>query len=81
MKDIKITVKRQKTELITLLVCIVIAVLFNVYAIIAYDGKWSEIFSTAGYTLVFGVLIYLSWSAFRVAFSILKHATKLKNKK
>ncbi len=76
MKDIKITVKRQKTELITLLVCIVIAVLFNVYAIIAYDGKWSELLSTVGYTLVFGVLLYLSWTALRIAWTILRNVTK-----
>lgn len=76
MKDIKITAKRQKTELITLLVCIVIAVLFNVYAIIAYDGKWSELFSAAGYTLVFGVLLYLSWTALRISWEILRSVTK-----
>lgn len=73
MKDIKISAKRQKQELLTLLVCIVIAELLNVYAIIAYDGKWSQLITSIGYVLVFGLLLYLSWTALRIAWSILKN--------
>ncbi|MBQ6653424.1 MAG: hypothetical protein IJM81_08585 [Prevotella sp.] len=73
MKDIKISTKRQKQELLTLLVCIVIAELLNVYAIIAYDGKWSQLITSIGYVLVFGLLLYLSWTALRIAWSILKN--------
>ena len=76
MKDIKITARRQKLELLTLLVCIIIAELLNVYAIVAYDGKWSQLITSIGYVLVFGVLLYLSWSALRIAWSILRKITK-----
>ena len=76
MKDIKITARRQKLELLTLLVCIIIAELLNVYAIIAYDGKWSQLITSIGYVLAFGVLLYLSWSALRITWSILRKITK-----
>ena len=39
MKDIIITRKRQKTELLVLLVCFVVACLTNLYAIFSYGGK------------------------------------------
>ncbi len=76
MKDIKITARRQKLELLTLLACIMIAELLNVYAIIAYDGKWSQLITSIGYVLAFGVLLYLSWSALRITWSILRKITK-----
>ena len=66
MKDIKITARRQKTEIITILVCFLIAFALNVYAIIAYNGKWSELYSTLFYLLLFTAALYVAWTVIRL---------------
>ncbi len=66
MKDIKITVRRQKTELKTLIVCFLVAFCLNVYAIVAYDGKWKELFFSLGFVVVTAVTIYVLWTAVRL---------------
>lgn len=65
MKDIKITVKRQKTELKTFIVCFLVAFCLNVYAIIAYDGKWKELFFSIGFVLSTAVAFYAVWTVLR----------------
>ena len=66
MKDIIITRKRQKTELLVLLTCFVIACLANLYAILTYDGKLSELFTSLGYVLVFTAALYVAFSVLRL---------------
>ncbi len=59
MKDIVITSRRQKKEIIILCSCIVIAVLLNIYAIILYQTLWSELWTQFFRTLSIGVFIYI----------------------
>ncbi|MGI6242327.1 MAG: hypothetical protein ACOYJK_02130 [Prevotella sp.] len=59
MKDIIITKERQKKELKMFLVCFVIAFCLNIYAIIAYDGKWKELFWSLGFVISAAILLYL----------------------
>lgn len=66
MKDIKITVRRQKTELKTFFVCFLVAFCLNVYAIIAYDGKWKELFFSLGYVVASAVTLYVLWTIVRL---------------
>lgn len=66
MKDFVVTARRQKTEICSLVVCFIIAFLLNVYAIIAYDGKWSELYSTIFYLLIFTVALYVAWTVIRL---------------
>ena len=50
----------QKRELVVLLFCFAIAFLFNVYAVIRYDGRFVELFSQIGYVCVItGILVRL----------------------
>ncbi len=71
MKDIVITKKRQKIELITLAVCFVIAFALNIYAIIAYGGKWDELFWSLGFVVTATFIIYIMWSVLRfIAYGI-----------
>ena len=72
MKDITITKQRQKTELLTILVCLVIAFCLNVYAIIAYDGKWSELFWSLGFVVATAILLYILWTAVRIVWALIK---------
>ena len=66
MKDIIITRQRQKTELRTLIVCFVIAFCVNVYAIITYDGKWSELFWSLGFVVATTFALYVVWTLLRL---------------
>lgn len=71
MKDIVITSRRIRTELIMLAVCFLISCCLNVYAIIAYGGKWSELLTSIGFVLTFTALVYLLLTVFRIAFRLL----------
>lgn len=72
MKDIIITGRRVRTELITLLVCFVIAFGLNVYAIATYDGKWSELFWSLGFVVAAAGVLYVVWGVVRLLFCALK---------
>ena len=52
MKDILLTVKRQKTEIKVFCVCIVLAYLMNIIAIIAYVTSWSELWTQSLWMLL-----------------------------
>lgn len=72
MKDIIITKQRQKTEFITILVCFILAFALNLYAIIAYDGQWKELFWSLGFVAVTTVIFYAVWTIARIAFYIIR---------
>lgn len=74
MKDITITKERQKKELIFFLACFVIAFCLNIYAIIAYDGKWNELFWSLGFVMAAAILLYILLVAIRLcAYGIMKY--------
>ena len=52
MKEIVFTVKQQKKEFVYILVCFLLAVGINVYAILSYGTEWKEL-----YTQWFTVLV------------------------
>ena len=79
MKDSIITTKRKKTELITLLICFIVANLLNLYAIIAYNTKLGELFTQLGYVLFFTVALYVVWSVLRIVFYGVKKIIKTIN--
>ncbi len=66
MKDIKITARRQKIELVSIVVCICLAILTNVHAIMKYNGQWSELYTSIGFTLVFAAVLYAAWVILRL---------------
>ena len=45
MKEIVLSVKRQKTEIKIFCVCIALAYLMNIISIIAYGTSWSELWT------------------------------------
>lgn len=79
MKDTIITARRKKIELITIICCFVVAIALNIYAIIAYDGKWIELLTTIPYIICFSIAIYAVWSIIRILLYIIKSLTKIKN--
>ncbi len=66
MKNITFTAKRQKTELITLLVCFIIANLANLYAVIAYNTNFTELITSLGYVAAAAVVLYILWTIIRL---------------
>lgn len=68
MKELIISTRRQKTELKTLLACFLIANLVNLVAIISYDASLLELITSIGYVAVFTLVIYVAWTAIRLAF-------------
>ena len=81
MKDFLITGKRQKTELLVLLACFVVACLANLYAILTYGGKLTELFTSLGYVLVFTAALYVALAAVRIVVALLRQMMKKKHNK
>lgn len=77
MKDITISSKQIKKELINLLVCFIIGFTANIGAIIYYKSLAIEMLTSLPYVLVFTGIIYLVWSLLRLIkvlfFRIIKH--------
>ena len=67
MKDTIITARRKRIELLTWLACFGIAFALNVYAVIYYHGKATELLTSLFYVVSFATLLYLAWTAVRLA--------------
>ena len=59
MKDIHITGKRIRTELIWLLACFIAAVIYNAYAIMRHKMPWSELLTSLHAVVILALIIYL----------------------
>lgn len=57
-KDIVLTVRRQRTEVILFLACFVFAFLLNIYSIITYGTEWKELYTQLIWVLALSVLFY-----------------------
>ncbi len=68
MKDTILTARRKKTELITLLVCFIVANVANLYSIIAYKGSWMEMITSLFYIVIFTCALYVCWGVLRILF-------------
>jgi len=66
MKDTFITARRKKYELITFLVCFLMANLANIYAIIAYHTPALELITSILYVFIFAVALYIFWCLIRL---------------
>jgi cytochrome b len=76
MKDTIITAKRKKIEIITLLVCFLIANLLNLYAIIQHETAFIELLTCLGYVAVATIVLYALWSLIRIIFYAIRNAIK-----
>ena len=57
--------RRIRKELLSLLVCFIIAVGLNIYAIIHYDAPLSELWTSILYVLEATVVLYVAWIILR----------------
>jgi len=85
MRDIQITGKTIKKELIILLTITIISYLLNVFSIIFYKTLWTELYSSLFYVLFFAVALYLLLIPTRILllliFKILKKKQQIKSLK
>lgn len=65
MKNITITVRRQKLELMWLLLSFLIANGLNLRAILIYDAPISQLLTSMFYVLAFTGAIYVAWALIR----------------
>lgn len=72
MKDTIITAKRKKIEVITFLVCFILANLANLYAVIVYKTPAIELLTSLGYVLALALFFYIIWSFLRLLFYAVK---------
>jgi hypothetical protein len=77
MKDTIITVKRKKTEIITLVICFIIANLINLYAIIRYKTSYIELLVMLGYVVILTLALYLLWTMIRLIFYAIKRPKRI----
>lgn len=59
MKDLVITAKKLRKEILILAVCFIAAFIINIISIIIYKTPWYEIFTQIGYILVITLLFYI----------------------
>lgn len=79
-KDTIITAGRQKTELLTLLVCFIIANLANLYAVISYNSPFVELITSLGYVAVATAGLYIAWTLLRlIVFGVMYLLRRKKN--
>lgn len=68
MKDTIVTARRKKIELISLLVCFVVANLIHAYAIVAYRAPFVEMLTSIFYIFIFTLVLYAVWGILRIFF-------------
>ena len=72
MKDLTITAKQIRRELILLLVCFVIAEGVNIFSMIKYETPWTEFFTQIGFVLIITAALYIILIAVRVLIWLVK---------
>jgi len=58
MKDLVISSKRLKKEILIIAICFIVASIINIISVIIYKTPWYEIFTQIGYVLVITLVIY-----------------------
>ena len=66
MKDIIISTRRQKKEILIWLVCFCISFIVNVVAIIVYATQWKELLTHIGYVIFLSFVLYFLFLALRI---------------
>ncbi|MFC2116989.1 hypothetical protein ACFLTU_10975, partial [Bacteroidota bacterium] len=69
MKDIVISGKRIRQELLILASCIGVAYLLNIISIIIFKTEWIELVSQLHVVIAFGIVIYILVVLLRLIFS------------
>lgn len=66
MRDIVIRVRSIRRELVVLAACVLLALLINAAAIVAYGTRWIELLTTLHITLLLALGLYVASGALRL---------------
>ena len=66
MKDIIISTSRIKIEIITILVCFIIAFFTNFGAVLYFKTPIVELITSIGFVIAFAVVLYVLWCIIRL---------------
>ncbi len=72
MREILITSNRLKKELVSLAIMLLIALSLNVYAIIAYHTKWSELITELPVVLLIALVLYIFYTIIRIIIVLIR---------
>jgi hypothetical protein len=72
MKDLIISVKRQKAELKWLAGCFCTAFLLNILSVVIYKTSWSEIFSQLLWVFIIFLILYAITCALRITYYLIR---------
>ena len=72
MKDIVISGRFVRREIIIALSCFLLSFCINVGSVIAYTKPWVEVFTQIGYVVVIAVVFYAILLFFRIIYWIIK---------
>lgn len=78
MKNIVITPKRLKTELIVFVALFILSFLANIYSIITYHTGWSELYSSLFYVLTISMVLYVITGVLRLIIILILKSIKRK---
>jgi uncharacterized membrane protein YbhN (UPF0104 family) len=76
MKDIKITVKRQKTEIYWFTGCFCAVFLLNIISVIIYKTSWTELYSQIFWVLLLTFGLYFATLLLRIAYNFVVRKKK-----
>ncbi|MDR1719107.1 MAG: hypothetical protein LBR67_03150 [Dysgonamonadaceae bacterium] len=79
MKDIIITVKKQRAELMIYGVCLLAAFVLNVASIIIYNTEWKELYTQLLWVFCLSVGIYFLTIVFRVLYWLIRRLFQWRN--
>ena len=68
MKDSLFTPKRQKREFVYILVCLLLAIVANIFSIIFYGTEWKELYTQWFYVLLLAIGFHYATIWFRLIF-------------
>lgn len=72
IKDLTITGRQIKRELILLLICFIVAEGVNIFSMIKYGTPWTEFFTQIGFVLIIMAALYIILVAVRVLVWLVK---------
>lgn len=78
MRDIILSVKRQKTEIKIFCACIVFAYLMNIISIIAYNTEWSELWTQSLWMVIITCGLYGLSIVLRILYYAIRRLTAKK---
>jgi hypothetical protein len=65
MKDTIITARQKKREIVTYIICLILAFGLNIYAISRYGTSWKELWTQLPWVLLWGTGLWALWLVLR----------------